>query len=855
MRLYKILLYLYPASFRSEYAAEIAHVFAERRRMASNRIAVILLWIESFFEILFNAAHVHWDILRQDLHYTGRGFIKAPGFALTAVIVTALGIGTSTAVFSITDHVLIRPLPFTDSDRIVKLWESLPGVPYRETSPPNYRDWKRLSTSFESMGAYASGLGNVIGPRDPQKLEIAAVTTEAFATLGVQPILGRSFTSDDDRGDTTPIVTLSYGLWQSEFGADPGVVGKTLRIDDTTCTIIGVMPPAFHFPNRTAQLWRHLSERHPLLNDRNRNNKFLYVLARLKPTVSLEQARAEAAVVSAQLEREHPKENEKTASAVIPLRDEVTGQSRLLLGALFGASLCVLLIACTNLASLMLARGIARQRELTVRSAIGAGRERLIRQLLTESLLLAAFGGVAGIVVTVSGLPLLQTLVPANVPVGDATAIDFRVLVFAALLTFVTGLAFGVVPALQSCSATHLGALRSKSGIGVRRERLRSVLVVAQVMASIVLLITSGLLIRALWRVQAIDPGFRTENVLTMSTPLPGETYETLAQRVAFYTRVLSEVRTLPGVTDAAYISFLPMVMRGGVLPVNAVQGTADNKASLRFVTPGLFRALGIPFRQGRDASEMDTLETPFVAVVSESFAARHFPGLDPIGQQFEFAGSRRRVVGVVGDIHVRGLETTSEPQVYLPYKQMAGFGFYSPKELIIRSSTNPIALVPAIRRIVQTIDPELPLDVRTLRSIVEGETGARAAQVRILGAFTTLSLFLAGLGLYGLLSFTVSQRIPEIGVRLALGAQRIDILRMIFGNGLLLAGTGCVLGLAAGYASGRWLEALLAGVKPSDWQTFLAAVALASFMTIAGSLLPALRATRVDPTTVIRMD
>jgi predicted permease len=853
MRLYNLLLYLYPSSFRSQYGSEMYQVFAERRRQVSNPVAVLALWIETFFEIIFNAAHVHWDILRQDLQYTARGLYRSPGFAVTAIVVTALGIGATTAVFSITDHALIRPLPFPDSYRLVKLYQNMPAYPRTELSAPTYRDWKRMSTSFESMGAFATGLAVVIGPGAPRRLEISAITTDAFEVLGIKPFLGRSFTVDDDREDTPPIVLLSYGLWQSEFGSDPEVVGKSFRIDDKICTVIGVMPPDFYFPNRTTRLWRHFSTRHPLLTDSNRNNNFLYVVAKLKTTVSLQQAQAEMRVITDQLTREYPKENEKTKATVIPLREDVSGQSRLLLVALFGASLCLVFIACTNLASVMLARVLARQRELLVRCAIGAGRERLVRQLLTESLVLAALGGIAGMMVAIAGLPLLTTLVPATLPAGDPTALDLRVLAFAASLTFVTGLGFGVIPAFRSVSATHLEILRSKSGIGGRRERLRSVLVVAQVTASVVLLISSGLLIRALLRVQGTNPGFRTENVLAVSTPLPGELYNA-ARRIDFYTRVLTQVRALPGVTHAAFISFLPMVLGAGIQPVNGVE---DDSASLRFVTPVFFSSLQIPIREGRDISETDTLETPLIAVVSESFVLRHFPGIDPIGREFSFANGRRQIVGVVGDIRVRGLERTSEPQVYLPYKQMPdrALSFYSPKELVVRSSADTAALIPAIRRIVKQADPELPVEVRTLEDIVSAQTSTRAAQVRILGSFAALSLLLLGLGIHGLLSFAVSQRLPEIGLRMALGARTADILRMVFRQSLLLALLGSVFGSTIGYAAGRWIQALLAGVSPADLPSFVSAAVLAFVMTVSGSLIPALRAIRVDPTTVIRME
>jgi predicted permease len=856
MHLYDLLLYLYPASFRSEYGTEMRHIFTQRRQMASFPVAWIGLWVSTFLEILFNAASVHWDVLRQDLRYTARGLVRSPGFALTAIVVIALGIGANTAVFSITDQVFIRPLPFPDSQRLVQLWENTPDSARSEVSPPNYRDWQRMSSSFESMGAYVGSSGTLLGRGYPRRLGGAAVTTGVFAALSVEPLLGRSFVADDERANAPGVVVLSHGFWQAEFGGDPKVLGMSLRFDDATYTVIGVMPSSFYFPTRNALFWRPLS--YSTTTDLNRGNNFLNVVARLKVTITTDQARAEMSVIADQIEHAYPHDNENSdvtfASLASSLRDDVPAQARLLIAALFGASLCVLLIACTNLASLMLTRAVARQKELTVRAAMGAGRERLVRQLLTESLMVAVLGGVAGVFVAIGSVPLLAALAPADVPFGQPTVLDTRVLVFAALLTTLAGMAFGIVPALRSCSAAKLAALRTKSGISVRREWLRSVLVAAQVAASIVLLISSSLLIRALWRIQAIDPGFRIENVVTVNTSLAAPRYADVTRKLEFYSRVLPEVRALPGVASAAFISVLPIVTGGGIQPVNGVD---DDGASLRFVSPDFFASMGIPIRQGRDVTERDTLDTPLVALVSESFVRRHVAGGDPIGQAFSFSGGIRTIVGVVGNIRVRGLERDSEPQVYLPYSQMpvrVGL-LYSPKELVVRSSIPIAGLIPVIRQIVQRADPDMLLQVRTFQEIIAAQTETRVVHASVLGAFAGLSLLLAGVGVHGLLSFGVSQRLPEIGLRAALGATTADILRMILRQGLLLTSVGCCLGLVLGWAAGWWIRALLAGVDPIDLPSILSAAGLALLMTATGTLFPALRAIRVDPATVMRME
>ena len=865
MRCCGLLLRLYPASFRAEYGEEMRAIWARRRRDASGPLAAAALWIAIAFEVLFNAVAVHWDILRQDLRYTVRTLARSPGFALTAILVLALGVGANTAAFSVTDFVLIRPLPFPEPERLVKLWEKLPGYSKMELSPANYVDWKHTSKSFEGMGAFWENSVNLVGQGDPERIEGAAITADLLPLLRVQPAMGRLFTAAEDREGAPGTLLLSYQLWQAVFGGDASVIGRRVNLDNEPFVVIGVMPRDFHFPSRNAELWMPMRFREHSDDFRDRSNNYLEVVARLKPGVSLGQARAEMGVVAAQLERQFPKENEQTTASVDLLRDELSQQSRLLLMALSGAAVCVLLIACANLANLLLARGLARQRELAVRAAMGAGRERLVRQLVTESLVLALAGGALGVLVAFAAVPLLARLVPASLPIAQAPSVDLRVLIFAGLLSGLTGIGFGVFPALRACSQSDLSALRegTRAG-GGRKERLRSVLVVAEVTASVVLLVSAGLLVRALWRIEATDPGFRTGGVLTLRTALPMPKYEQTARRAGFYTRVLSAVQALPGVSSAAYISFLPMVMRGGIWPVAVdgkpveVQRSGSHTASLRFVTPGFFATFGIPLHRGRDVGESDTIDAPFAAVVSESFVRRYWPNEDPLGRHFRMAFHDRAVVGVVGDIRVRGLERNSEPQVYLPYRQVEGGWLegYAPKDLVIHSATGPGTLLPAVRQIIRRADSEQPVsDVRTMADIVEEETASRSAQVRVLGAFAAIAFLLAGVGIHGLLSFAVSRRTQEIGVRIALGAQPGEIVRMIVRQGALLAGAGVVPGVVLAYAAGRAMEGLLAGVRPGDALTFASMIGLCVLMTLLGSLLPALRAVRIDPIAAIRSE
>lgn len=857
MKAYRLLLHLFPKSFRIEYGDEMTQLFEDRRRGAVGVGGVSGLWLETLMDVIPNAARVHLDILRQDLGFTLRALGRAPGFTFTAVVVAALGVGATTAAFSVTDRALIRPLPFKEPDRLVKIFQSEPGYSRFEPSPAHYRDWRRMNRSFEDIGAHASAAMNLVSDGEAVRVLGAAVTANLFPILDVSPLHGRLFGADEDTEGAAGAVILSHGLWQSAFGGREDVVGRKVRLDEETYTVVGVMPANFTFPDRSSRFW--VPMRFKATDFQDRTNHYLHLVGRLKRESSLEAARADMKLVSSQLKAEHPRENDVT---IVELKDQVPAQARLMLTALFGASLCVLLIACTNLASLLIARSLQRRKELAVRTALGAGRERLVRQLMTESVTLAVFGGALGLALAAMATPLLSQLAPTNLPVADMAPIDLRVLGFAALITALTGVGFGVLPALRVSGDGSLAGLRE----GVRggasgQRRLRSALVLAEVAISVVLLVSSGLLIRALYRVQQVDPGFEATDVLTLRTSLPMNRYGIVATRAQFYDRVLSEIRALPGVKSAAYASFLPLVMRGGIWDVKVPgqpEDPSENKVSMRFVTPQYFATLGIPLTRGRDFDASDSRFAPAATIVSESFARKYWPDQDPIGRIFDVTFQDRIVVGVAADVRVRGLERDSEPQVYLPYQQVAdrAVPFYAPKDLAIKSNLEAAALLPSVREIIRRADPMVPIsDVRTMTAIVEAETSSRATQLRILGAFAAIAIVLAGIGLHGLLAFTVSNRIQEIGVRIALGAARADILRLVVGDGVRLAASGVFFGLAAAYAASVSMEALLAGVSPADAPTFAATAALVGLMTLLGSLVPALRAIRVNPITVMRAD
>ena len=873
MRVYRLLLHLFPASFRHEYADEMSSILARRLDDASRPFGRAATWALAAWETLGSALLVHLDLLRQDLRYVARTLQRSPGFGLTAVAIVALGIGAVTAAFAVADFVLIRPLPYRDPGRLVQLWATTPGYQAVEMSPANFRDWMAAARSFESAGVSHSEAITMVTSAEPHRFEGAALSAGVLPTLGVSPILGRAPTAADDAAGAPGTILLGYSLWQTEFGGDPLVVGRRLAaqmdIEQDTFTVIGVMPREFHYPTAESQFWVTTRFSADDYAPSERSNSWLHAVARLRPGVSREQAQAEAQLIAGDLRRSYPKENKDTGARVVSLRDDVSVRSRLLLQALTAAAGCVLLIACMNLANLLLARGLERRRELAVRAALGAGRERVVRQLMTEHLLLAAVGGALGIGLAAVAVPLLSQLVPANLPIASSPTVDARVVAVAVVLTALTGVAFGTVPAMRLGRHVDFQGLHEgvRSG-GGSRERLRSVLVLAEIAASVVLLVSAALLLRALLTIQGTDPGFDVNGVLTLRAELSMPRYAKVATREAFYARVLQAVRALPGVEAAGFISSLPISrIRGGIWPVKVKGDTAPGAdlggghdvAALRYVTPGYFAAMRIPLRSGRDVGEGDGQRRPLVAVVSESFARRYWPGRDPIGRRFEFAFAEREVVGVVGDVRFRGLERTSEPQVYLPSAQVEDnwITFWAPRALAVRvASGPPAALSPAVRAAIRSADPSLALtEVQTLADMVDGDTASRATQVRVLGAFAAIAFVLAAVGIHGLLSFAVSQRTREIGVRIALGAEPRDVVRMVVANAARLGTLGLGLGVVLAYVAGRGMEALLAGVRPGDAQAFGTAVALTAVMLVAGTLVPLVRALGIDPIRAIRSD
>jgi len=802
---------------------------------------------------------VGWlDEVRLDLKYAVRSIRRAPGFALTAIGVVAFGIAATTAAFTVLDYALLRPLPFPEPNRLVRIYQSdvARGVPRLEASPPNFSDWREGSTGFSAMASFLyGGTATLLGGSEPRQIDIGTFDGDVLTVLGVQPLVGRGFTAEDQRDHFLDIVVLGYDFAVSTFGSPAAALDQTVTLDNRARTVIGVMPAGFAFPSRDPVLWMPMPPFEAL--GQSRTNLLLNVVARLRPDASIGQAQADMTVMADRLQRAYPKDNAGVSISVVDMRDVVSPQTRMLVWIVFAAALCLLLIVCTNLTNLLLARAVARRQEIAIRAAIGAGTWRLVKQMLTESAVLAAAGGAIGSAIAIAAVPLVARMVPDVLPVTGGPAVDLRGLAFAGLITAVTCLAVGIVPALRSSRTADAQALRARAGAPI--GRLRSALVLAEVAATVTLLVGGGLLVKAMWRVQSVDLGFHADGVLTLRTNLPFGKYSDPARRRAYYDRVLTGTRGLPGVVTAGYTTGLPLVLGAGIMMVT-VPGVVDDpaqapRASIRFVTPDYFATMRIPLRRGRFVDGRDDATAPPVAVVSEGLARRLWPGQDPVGRQFVVFNHTRTVVGVAGDIVVRGLERASEPQLYFSPEQLAPFSvFYAPRDLVVRASGDALALAPAIRRIIHEADPSQPVtNVRLFDDILAGQTASRRDQLVVLGLFGAIAFLLAAVGLHGLLSYTVLARTQEVGVRVALGAPPAAIMRMFLRQGLTLGLGGIAVAVPVAYAAGRAMSALLFGLTPADPAVYASAIALAAVMTFVSSLVPAARAAAVDPLVALK--
>ena len=804
------------------------------------------------------------DSIRQDLAYAARRLAQSPGFTLVAALTLALGIGATSAIFSVVNAVLLRPLPYPEPERLVDVaqtWKEKPAV----YSPQNFLDVEAQAKSFEGLAAIDSSGVTLTGRGDAARLEGAEVSASFFDVLRVRPLLGRGFVKGENEPGRTRVAVLGHALWQQRFGGDPKVVGQTIQIDREPRTVVGIAPPGFSHPEG-AEIWLPMT-----YDERFRTNSrgawYLTVVGRLAPGVTVASAREEVSTIAARLAKDYKDANEGVGGTVRGLRESLVGDTRKALLVLLGAVGLVLLVACVNVANLLLARVSGRESELALRAALGAGRGRISRQLLTESLLLALVGGGLGALVSGALVDALLRLQPQGVPRLGEVRIDGGVLAFAALLSLATSLAFGVLPALQMSRRATAQSLRqgSRGILGGSRTRLRSALVVGQIALAMVLLAGSGLLLRSFTLLRRVDPGFDARSALTFRFTLPESAYADEGRLVAFQDALAARLEALPGVRSVGAVSGLPLAS-GPFIISFTVDGRPEPPPALQpslavaIATPGYFRAMGIEIVRGRALRPSDGATAPQVVVLSEAAVRRHFPGEDPIGKRIQLGLGRGpgkpraggEVVGIARDVKRQGLARESAPEIYVPYAQYPVHTL----AMVLRTDVPPRSLAVAAERALHELDAELPIArVATLEEIVARSISEPRFYTLLLSAFAATGLFLAALGLFGVMSYAVAQRTRELAVRLALGARQQELRRLVVREALVLGGMGLALGLAGALALSRTLTTLLYSVSPSDPQTLAAVAVLLLATTLLAGYLPARRATRIDPVVALRAE
>ena len=793
----------------------------------------------------------------QDLRYAVRSIRKARGFAVVAILTIALGIGANTAIFTVVNAVLLRPLPYANPERLVMVWQDLRarGGPADEwASPGNYADWRRETGLFQQVAVISGWRPTLTGDAEPEPIPGEQVSHEYFAVLGITPVAGRAFVPEDDVPNARRVVVIGHGLWKRRFGGETAALGRTVTLNGEPHEIVGVLPDGFRpIVSRAAEIWRPLR-----INTASpaRGAIVLRAMARLPDGMTLERAQAGASALAKRLEAAYPEFNEKTDFNLTPLHDRVVGDIKPGLMAVFGAVAFVLLIACANMANLLLARGSARGRELAVRVALGATRVRVMRQLLTESVLLAGIGGVVGLVLGVWAVGALVALAPASAPRVNEVGLDATVFAFAALLTLATGVAFGLVPALQSSRADVTHALNdaARGGSGAAGRAVRRTLVVAEIALALMLLTGGALLLETFVRLQSADLGFNPENVLVGFVNPPRASYDTRDKMRAFYDQVLEKTAALPGVQKAALASVLPL--SGDSDTSFSIEGrpapSSQSETPItwyRLVSAGYFDAMGMPMRRGRAFGAGEPAPS---VVVNETFVRTFFPREDPLGRRVRFGGPADpwfTIVGVVADAKARGAREAAKVETFVPYWQLT-----EPGTAVILKSANPAGLAAPLRAAVSSIDRNIPVSGITTLSEMVGDSVAQPKFVATLAVgFAVLALALAAIGLYGVMAYAVSQRTTEIGVRMALGATSREVFRLVIADGLLLAGLGIALGLTGSLIMARWLTTLLFGVQPGDPATLAVTAAVLLLVSVVASVVPARRATRVDPMVAMR--
>ncbi|HYL73990.1 MAG TPA: ABC transporter permease [Bryobacteraceae bacterium] len=796
-----------------------------------------------------------------DLRYGVRLMLKSPGFACIAILALGLGIGANTAIFSLVDRVLIRPLPYADADRLVMVWEDASYISFPRNTPAvgNFVDWKQQNQVFTDMAAIRGSRFSLTGDGSPESVEGVAAAANLFDVLGVKPLLGRPFTDAEDQSGEN-VVLMSYGLWQSRYGHDPGIIGRNILMDGIKKTVIGVLPAGFTIPN-SRQLQYVVPVHFSPQQWHNRGSHFLRVMARLKPGVTVARAQSDMSIIARRLEQQYPNANSHIGAVVVAVREQFVGKTGTALWVLLAAAGCVLLIACANVANLLLAKAAVREREMAIRSALGAARSRLIGQMVTESLLLSIAGGALGLLLASISARLLVSLIPVGLAASNV-GIDGRLLLFNLAVSLLTGLVFGLAPALQLAGAGIVERLKEggRAGVGGASRRFRDALVVAEVALALILLVSAGLLLQTLKNLHSIDAGFRPENILTLTTRLPSTKYRDPAKRVAYFDAVLSRVRALPGVESAGFTSNLPFTTAGNTngFQVEGIQfppGSGQD-ALYREVTNDFLQTMHIRLLEGRFFGSEDRADSLAVVIINETFKKQFWPRESALGKRIQTEGGNspwQTIIGVVRDVRERGLELDMKPAVYLPVVQVPN-GWNIPSQLAARTAMDPLAIAKAAREAVWAVDPDQPIsDTGTMEDIVDLEVADHKQQTTLLGSFAALALVLASLGIYGVLSYMVTQRTREIGLRMALGASPGDVTGMVVRQGLALAALGIAIGLGVAFAVTRSMTKLLVGVQAGDPTIYGGVALLLAVVSMAACYLPAARASRVDPMIALR--
>lgn len=797
--------------------------------------------------------------LLQDVRYAVRTLRKSPVFTAAGILTIAIGIGANSSVFTLLNAVLLRPLPFPDPGRLVLVWEETPmfGLKDSPVALGNFAEWRARNRVFGEMGALEQGSFRLTGAGEAQQVFGSGVSAGLLRALGVRPALGRLFRDDEDQPGAPKVALLSDGLWRSRYAGDAGIVGRAVNIGDEKYSVAGVMPPGFRFPDMVNDLWVPLGSAYPASEFSNRGRHNFMVVARLLPGVSLERANQDIRAIAARLERETPQTNDKIGAFVAPLREHFVGDTRTGLLVLAGAVGFVLLIVCANMANLLLARAPNRRREVAIRAAVGASRWRIVRQLLTESLLLCAAGGACGLLIAMWSLRFLETIVPSGIAAMCPAGVDLRVLFFTFLASLLTGVMFGLAPALQTVRVDIQAVLKqggARSGLTRGARAVERSLVVSQVALAFLLMLGAALMMQTFARLRGVDPGFRTGNLLTMQIQLSQKTYADPARRLPYYDEVLRRVGALPGVVSAGFANHLPIAFKGDVNGFLVEGQEAEwnvnvTNANYRIVTPGYIETLGIPLRTGRYIERRDTADAPPVALVNEAMQRKFWPNRSAIGKRFRM-GPWITVVGVVGDIKQSGLDVPSKPEMYLPATQAPN----PATALAIRTRGDPARLAAAVRREIRAVDPDQPITrLSTMEEILDREVFAQRAQMLLLSTFAAVALALAALGIYGVLAYMVARRTGEIGIRMALGARPADVLLSVAGQGIGLSAIGIALGAAGALVLARLLSRLLFGVAATDPATFAAAAAVLLAVAGLASYFPARRAMKLDAISALR--